>query len=179
MGLTLLCAASGLGKTTYLCEQLARLAAQGRSVGGVAAPAVFEQGRRVGYDLLNLRSGVRQPLARAVGMDSAAVFSAAGAPAAGRYRFADTGLQAGNEAIIRAVREGLDITAIDEVGPLELQGGGWTPGLEFALQACRPGQRLIITVRPSLADKLPAHFPASVWATQTRVAPPWPAVFEA
>ena len=179
MGLTLLCAASGMGKTTFLCDQVARLAAQGRSVGGVVSPAVFEQGRRVGYDLLDLRSGVRRPLARAVGVDSVAAISAADAPAVGSYRFAETALRAGNDAIIQAVREGLDIIAIDEVGPLELQGGGWTPALEFALHTCRPGQQLIVTVRPTLADKLPVRFPASVWATQTRVAPPWPATLEA
>ena len=168
MGLTLLCAASGMGKTTFLRDQVARLAAQGQSVGGVASPAVFEQGRRIGYDLLDLRSGVRQLLARTVGTDSAAAN-------VGVYRFDDNAIAAGNAAIIAAIQDGLEIIAIDEVGPLELRGGGWTPALEFALQTCRPGQHLIVTVRPTLADKLAARFPASVWATHTRVAPPWPA----
>jgi nucleoside-triphosphatase THEP1 len=172
MSLTLLCAASGLGKTTFLCDQIARLAAQGRSVGGVASPAVFEQGRRIGYDLLDLRNGARPVLARAVGPDSAAA-------TVGVYRFDSDAIAAGNAAIIAAVQGGLDIIAIDEVGPLEMRGGGWTPALEFALTACRPGQQLIITVRPTLADKLPARFPASVWATQTRVVPPWPAALGA
>jgi nucleoside-triphosphatase THEP1 len=206
MGVTVLCAASGQGKTAFLCNQAARLVLQGRSVGGVAAPAVFEHGRRIGYDLLDLRSGTRRPLARTVGAsdssrgaDSAAAISgvegvpaSVGAgeiaarvgaheavPTAGVYRFDETALAAGNAAIITAARDGLDIIAIDEVGPLELRGGGWAPALEFALQACRPGQQLIITARPLLADKLPGRFPAPVWATVRRVFPPWPPSLEA
>jgi nucleoside-triphosphatase THEP1 len=169
MGLTLLCAISGMGKTTFLCDQVARLTARGRSVGGVVSPAVFEQGRRVGYDLLDLRSGTRRLLARAVGRDSATA-------TVGAYRFNDDAIAAGNAAIIAAVQAGLDLVAVDEVGPLELRGGGWTAALEFALQNCRPDQQLILTVRPTLADRLPARFPASAWDTHTRLAPPWPAV---
>jgi nucleoside-triphosphatase THEP1 len=168
MDLILLSAGSGLGKTTFLCDQLARLAAEGRSVGGVVSPAVFEQGRRIGYDLLDLRTGNRRLLARAVGPDSAAA-------TVGVYRFDDQAMAAGNAAIIAAVQDGLEIIAVDEVGPLEMRGGGWTPALEFALQKCLPGQHLVVTVRPTLADKLPERFPAPIWTAQTRIAPPWPA----
>jgi nucleoside-triphosphatase THEP1 len=170
MDLTLLCAASGMGKTTFLRDQVSRLAAQGRTVGGVVSPAVFEQGRRVGYDLLDLRSDDRRPLARVDGADALSV---------GRYRFVEAALRAGNDAIVQAAGDGLDIIVIDEVGPLEMRGEGWTPAIEFVLQARHPGQQLIMTVRPTLADKLPARFPASAWAAETRVVPPWPENLEA
>ena len=169
MPVTVLCASSGQGKTTFLCDQAAHWVEQGRTVGGVASPCVFATSERIGYDLLDLRSRVRRPLAR-VGETGPA------GPTAGVYRFDPDALAAGNAAITEAVRAGLEIIVIDEVGPLELRWGGWAPALQFVLHTGYPAQRLVITVRPSLVDELPTRFPANAWASACRVVPPWPAV---
>lgn len=171
MGVILLCATSGSGKTSFLCDQAARWIAAGRTVGGVASPVVFEHGRRVGYDLLDFRSGSRRPLARIAGEHAAG-------PTVGVYHFDEAALVAGRTAIVEAARDGLNVIAIDEVGPLEFRGEGWAPALESALRAGHPGQRLIITVRPRLADELSASFPSPLWDTVTRICPPWPASLE-
>ena len=167
MRATIISAERGEGKTSFLREYAARAADRGRSAGGVVAPAVFEHGRRIGYDLVDLRRGNRRPLARVVTEPDAE-------PTVGAYGFEDAAVAAGNAAIIAAVREGLDIVAIDEVGPLEFRGQGWTPALEVALCECTADQELIVVVRSSLVDELPGRFPSPVWGAAGRVSPPWP-----
>ena len=168
MPVTILCGARGTGKTTFLRAQAADAAKRGRSVGGIAAPAVFEGGQRVGYDLIDLACGERRPLARLPVSDSAST-------TVGTYEFDGVTVEAGNAAVIAAVRDGRDVIGIDEVGPLELRGLGWAPAVRIALEDCAPAQDLIVVVRSSLVAVLPQHFPASAWATARHISPPWPA----
>lgn len=165
MGVTIIGGERGAGKTTFLCAQTAALAVRGWSVGGIAAPAVFESGRRVGYDLLDLRDHTTRRLAR---------LAADGPADVGPYRFDEEAVAAGNAAIVAAVRDGLDLIAIDEIGPWELRGGGWAPGLKTALRELQPVQELLLVVRPAVIGSLPACFPLGRWAAARRVVPPWP-----
>ncbi|MFH1111289.1 MAG: nucleoside-triphosphatase [Planctomycetota bacterium] len=166
-GLKLLTAGRGEGKTTFLREYAVCAAGRGLSVGGVAAPAVFEKGERVGYDLIDLRRGSRRPLARIV--------SSPGAKrTAGMYWFDEAAEADGNAAIISAIQDRLDVVAIDEVGPREFLGGGLVQALSFALRELSPEQELILVVRPSLVDELPHRFPSPRWETVNRISPPWP-----
>lgn len=172
MGLMILYAAKGTGKTTVLRAHAHSLATRGRSVGGIASPAVFESDIRIGYDVIDLRTGHRRRLARIAAEPQAG-------PAVGPYRFDAAALAAGNAAITAAVRDGLDTIAIDEVGPLEFDGQGWAPAVEYALRACGPAQELIIVTRPSLAYEFPARFPSPLWASAKRISPPWPTTLQA
>ena len=167
MAVKILCAAKGEGKTTFLCAQAAGLVAGERTIGGVAAPAVFEREQRIGYDLLDLRTGTRRPLARAVTAPDVT-------PTVGGYHLDEAAVVAGTAAIAAAVRDRLDVIAIDEVGPLEFEGRGWASALELALLECSPSQELIVVVRPTLVHALAARFPSPQWATAERVSPPWP-----
>ena len=168
--ITLISGARGQGKTTFLRAHLAAAARDGCSVGGIASPAVEENGERVGYDLVDLRSGARRLLAR----------MAPDAPreqtfGKGRFRFDPQALVEGNEAIISAVADGMQMIAIDEVGPLEFSGGGWCRGLVYALANGSPDQQLVVVVRPKLVDKLPGRFRSPAWVHARRIMPPWPA----
>ncbi len=167
MGVTIFSADRGEGKTTFLLRYAVQKAERGRSVGGIVSPAVFESGQRIGYDLIDLRSGNRRLLARVV-------TSPGDMPSVGIYRFDDEAVVAGNTAVMAAVRDGLDVIGIDEVGPLEYDGKGWTPALEVALHECRSWQELIVVVRLSLMDDLPTRFPSALWEEARRVSPPWP-----
>ena len=169
MQITILSGVQGSGKTTYLQQFAASAARWGKTVGGIASPAVFEGGRRVGYDLLDLRSGCRRPLAR---LDN-------GLPAPtkiGVYAFDDAAIAEGNDRILDAVKAGASIIVVDEIGPLEFRGGGWSRALAFAIEKCATECELILTIRPSLADDLAARFPSPFWQTARRVVPPWPAL---
>jgi nucleoside-triphosphatase THEP1 len=167
MPLTIVHAARGEGKTTFLCAYAARTAAAGRSIGGIASVAVCEGGQRIGYDLFDLRLGTRRNLARIVSPEDKH-------PTVGVYRFDDQAVRAGNEAIQMAVTDRLDMIAIDEVGPLELRGEGWAPALEFALQRLGSRQELAVVVRSSLADELPERFGSPLWSSARWVSRPWP-----
>jgi len=169
MSVRILSAGRGEGKTAYLQRYLEQATAAGRSIGGVTSPAIFEGDTRVGYDVVDLRSGRRRLLARRRGMlESDTVV--------GDYHFDDLALAWGSAAIIAAVREGLDVVAVDEVGPLEFRGGGWAAALTAALLEATIEQELVLTVRPSLAEDLPQRFPSGQWASATRVTTPWPSL---
>lgn len=162
---TLITAGRGEGKTTFLQQYAARALANGRSVGGIASLAVLANERRIGYDLIDLRSGKHCALARVVAQRETSA-------TVGMYRFENAALAEGNAAVISAVRGGSDLIAIDEVGPLELRGGGWAPGLRVALAECSQTQELVVVVRRSLVAELPRHFPSERWASARRLTPP-------
>ena len=168
MSVSIISARRGEGKTTFLRAYAARAATEGRSVGGIASPAVFEGDRRIGYDLLDLGRNHSCSLARVVTAEN-------GVPTVGRYRFDDTAVATGSAAILAAVHDGLDVIAVDEVGPLEFRGQGWAPALETALRELNADQELVVVVRASLADELSARFPSPLWETARRIWPPWPA----
>ena len=128
---------------------------------------VFQGDQRVGYDLLDLCRGVRRPLARVPAEEEET-------PTVGMYRFDEEAVAAGSAAILSAVREGLDVVAIDEVGPWEFRGEGWATSLGVALAECSTTQELIVVVRPSLVEKLPGAFPARAWEKAELISPPWP-----
>jgi len=117
--------------------------------------------------MLDLRSGQRRLLARVRDSGEAAV-------TVGPYVFDPAAVEGGNTAIVRAIREGLNVIVIDEIGPLEFRGLGWAPGLRAALDECAETQELIVVVRPSLIDELPGQFPSPSWDGATTISPPWP-----
>ncbi len=172
MSVTIITGERGAGKTGYLSGYVAAAKARGRSVGGVLAPAVFQGGQRSGYDLVDLRTGARWPLARVVRPGS-------GTALVGVYHFDDTALREGNWSILTALAEGADIIAIDEVGPLEFRGDGWAGALQSALEQCGRRQELVVVVRATLVEELSARFPSPRWAEARRIAPPWPPLADA
>jgi nucleoside-triphosphatase len=167
VGIKVVTAGRGEGKTSFVRAYVTHVAGLGSRVGGIASLAVFEGDHRVGYDLINLSTGERQPLARLADLEE-------GSTTVGVYQFDVAAVTVGNASIVEAVRSGADVVAIDEVGPLEFRGQGWAPALETVLIECRYDQELILVVRPSLADELPNRFPSPLWAGSVRVSPPWP-----
>jgi nucleoside-triphosphatase THEP1 len=144
------------GKTTT-CQRLADQArTAGMSVAGLVQPAVYEGGACVGYDVLDLASGLAAPLARIVTSGVAQRGGAAAqtepasvkpvksiqehsrgqrrfpSPAAqvGRFCFLPEGLGLGRRALEHAASSPTRLIIVDEVGPLELSGGGWSQQLD-------------------------------------------------
>ncbi len=164
MNVTVITGVRGCGKTTLLREYVDAASRSGRTVGGIASPVVCQDGQRQGYDLLDLRRGVRRSLARIVREPAAA-------PTIGPFRFEQAALDEGHAAIIAALQDGLDVVAIDEVGPLEWSGQGWADALTRALRAEHGVRELIVVVRASLCERLPDRFPSRLWATAKRLSP--------
>lgn len=133
--------AVGSGKSSFVQAVVAALRTRGVSVGGVLAAGLWESGVRAGFDAVDLASGERFPLCRRQA-------PASWTEAAGSYRFSPAGLAFGRRALERAVSAGVAI--VDEVGPLELAGGGWAPALERLCRE-RTGPMLWVVREPLAA----------------------------
>lgn len=120
------------GKSLLVERLAASLRADGIDVSGFVQRGVFdERGEKVGYDLVGLSSGARRVLARRDGAGQAWRFEA------DAFRFALAELRPAA------------LTIIDEVGPLELAGGGHAEAVERAL-----GSRgtVLVVVREALEE---------------------------
>lgn len=130
------------GKTT-LCQQLVLSARKrGIGVGGIVASRVCEANRTVGYDVIDLGTGRTLRLADTIGP---------GIERIGPFHFKADGLQLGKDALARAANQQLGLVIVDEVGPLELAGGGWSGQLDAL--AKRGGCTLLV-VRLKLAQRV-------------------------
>jgi nucleoside-triphosphatase THEP1 len=153
------------GKTTLLLEARRAAQAANLSVGGMLSIARFEDGEKVGIDVMDAGSGARVPLATVTAEPRGPIHT-------GHYTFDPAGMAAGLEF----ARAGCaaDLFIVDELGPLELvRGEGWAPALPL-IRARQFGAALVV-VRPELLDAaraaldLPADAPVVEVTPDNRV----------
>jgi nucleoside-triphosphatase THEP1 len=152
----ILTGAQGSGKTTFLLKLAAALARRNISVGGILAPVVLQHGKRLGYDVQDIASGQQSPLCR-IGMGTEEL-------RAGPFAFLNQGITLGEDALITAAAARKPVVVIDEVGPLELSGKGWSNAMPRILT--RAGSVAILVVRPSLIGHVTDHWqitPETTW----------------
>ncbi len=157
----ILSGARGTGKTTKLEEVVRLLRSDAIEPRGFLSPAVWNKGDRLGYDLHMLSDGTRIPLARRGSTDGVPT---AGTTRTGPFTFFTDAIHAGRAELDRARARTSALVIVDEVGPLELQGQGWTPVL-LPLIATRT-YPLILVVRPSLVNELCSRWnlePVEIW----------------
>ncbi len=153
-GVLLLCGDVGEGKSHMLQVLTAGLRADGRQVAGILSPAVLQDGRRIGYDLVDIASGRRTELSRITARPGRA-----GHPSVGNFTFSPEGLRCGQAALSLQAAAGADVVMVDEVGPWELQDQGWAgPIYALTLETEVP---MIWVVRSDIAGQVREH-----WALQ-------------
>jgi nucleoside-triphosphatase THEP1 len=140
----LLTGEQGAGKTTYLANAIPRMRAKGLTVGGILAHVLYADSKRIGYDVENVLTGERLPLCRTDRVGSGQII--------GPFAFLEAGLALGEQALAPTAIERCDVVIVDEVGPLELQGGGWARSVHRLLET--DGKRILLVVRPALVEKL-------------------------
>lgn len=113
---------TGSGKTTFLRRLVEGLRSSGLTVTGISAQAVFTDGSREGYDLVDLASGDTRPLCRKR-------ITGRG-PRAGPYVFYPEAIECGTQALRASLNNSSTLICIDEIGPLELAGAGWAGALD-------------------------------------------------
>jgi nucleoside-triphosphatase THEP1 len=139
---------SGSGKTTFCQQILALVRQQGAAVGGLLCPARFENGAKVGFDVLDISSGAQRRLGwhRAIRPQPA---TAAPPIAIGEWLLDGEALEWGNQVLSRSTP--CDLLVIDELGPLEFYTQqGWQAAMEVL--DCGAFRLALVTMRPSLRD---------------------------
>jgi molybdopterin synthase sulfur carrier subunit len=132
------------GKTTFLRELLTGGAATGRACGYLSL-RVLADGETDGYDLLSLADGDIRPFLRRTGEPSW--------PRVGPYFLFPETLAAAERIIRECPPDGLLV--VDEVGPLELAGGGVSTALRRALDG--DGREIVLVIREGLVEAFQDH----------------------
>ncbi len=106
------------GKSTLAAQLADALKKQKIKIAGIIAQGIWENNRRVGFDLINLKTGQSFPLARRIKTpDKNAVTC---------FKFFKTGLDAGFFALSLDQCKDADIIFVDEIGKLEIKKLGWS-----------------------------------------------------
>jgi nucleoside-triphosphatase THEP1 len=134
----------GSGKSTFAEATVELLRASGRRVGGVLAPGTWRDGTRFSFDVVDLATGARRPLACREPCD--------GWREEGSFWVDPAGLALGRGAL-RA--DQLDVVVADEVGPWELRGAGWSREIDSLLARAAP---LLLVVRRDCLDAVVARW---------------------
>ncbi len=137
------------GKTTAAQQVASRARAAGWRVTGFSQPASYRDGDKVGFSVRDLATGEEAPLARLVPRTEGEHGT--------RYRFEEAGFALARAAV-RRVRSG-DLLVVDELGPLELRGGGHMPAVRRALRGV-PLVGALVVVRSQLVPALLASLEA-------------------
>jgi nucleoside-triphosphatase THEP1 len=137
------------GKTGW-CR---KLAAAHPGCAGVLLLKVYFEGERIGYDALHLSAGDRIPFARITGHEPSEWIAG---EQVGLFSISTAGLNAANAWLIEAAGKPGHII-IDEVGPLELGGGGLSPGLRVVL-ASPLRHKIYVVIRSDCVEAVCDHF---------------------
>ncbi|MDX6767914.1 MAG: nucleoside-triphosphatase, partial [Elusimicrobiota bacterium] len=148
---------AGSGKSAFLAALVERLRERKVGVAGLLSPGEHAGGVRTGFDAVDLATGRRVALSRRGGPPEWPAL-------VGPFHFSPEGLAFGRAALAADA----EVLVVDEVGPLELAGGGWAAALDaLALTRRRP---MVWAVRDGLVDAVQARWsaPASaVWTPAT------------
>ncbi len=109
------------GKSTLAAGLVRFLNGRGVTMAGILAAGLWKDDQRHGFDLVDLKTREKTPLARR-SID----------PADGSitpFQFFGTGMAAGENALDPARCRDASVIMVDEVGKLELKGKGWAPFL--------------------------------------------------
>ncbi|MCF8365794.1 MAG: hypothetical protein K9H16_08435 [Bacteroidales bacterium] len=131
------------GKTTFASELARCLSGQAKRVGGFIAPGKFENYRRSSFNVLDLETGISKPLC--------SIHFTKGEKT-GPFRFDAEGLKFGHILLDPEHLKNKDFVVIDEIGPLELKGEGWTPSIDKLMTVSE--FTFIWVVRKSLVHKI-------------------------
>ena len=130
------------GKTTFTRKITEILKDKGKSIDGFLAIAVHENGKRIGFDLHNLRSGLQSELCRTTPHQ--------GWLKQGIFYFDPEGIKIGKEILVSVNPESSELVVIDEIGPMELNDQGWGISIEKLCRSAVPSHLWV--VRRNLVD---------------------------
>jgi nucleoside-triphosphatase THEP1 len=130
------------GKTTTVAELAQKAESEGFNVAGVLAPSVYDNEHLTGFEVVDLRTGKRLPLAtRKINQNQQ-----------GGFTFTQTGLEFGKNALSAEAVKSAELIIVDEFGPLELEGEGWRKDIDLILSNI--DALVVLVVRNEIAEKV-------------------------
>ncbi len=138
---------TGEGKTTFLLGLKDILKEKGIRVGGILAPRLMESDMTIGYDILDVSSGVTAPFLRLTNPEIKGVE---------RFAQMEEGYRVGLKALNPENNRDSNLMIIDEAGPLEMRGEGWAGRLSQLLEINE--WQIMIVVRKSLVNEMVRKF---------------------
>ncbi len=132
------------GKSRLAARLVQFLKSRKVSLSGILALGLWQDDQRLGFDLVDLKTGVKCPLARRqIDLANNTITP---------FQFFDQGLTAGARALNLERCRDASVIMVDEVGKLELGGEGWARFLEPLLSM---GSAIHIwIVRENLIEKV-------------------------
>ena len=130
------------GKTTSAAELAQAARAKGFNIAGLLAPSLYDNDELAGFDVLDLRTEARAPLA------SRRAGGGRGEP----YTFTAEGLKVGRRALSPDATKSAELIIFDEFGPLEISGGGWRKEVDLLLAST--DAVILLVVRRELAEEV-------------------------
>lgn len=134
----------GSGKSTLLGEISKDLQQLGISMDGFLCRGELSYGERSGYTMVNVRDGSEIIFAKRDGPQEW--------PSYGRFCFNPEAFTEGENIIRKAIDRKSKLLIIDEVGPLELEQGGWSKMMDLVPDNGGPVQ--IWVVRESILSRV-------------------------
>ncbi len=149
----------GEGKTSLMKKIITAVKAEGLKIKGFLALAAFDNlptlptlptgqaggqagKRKTGYNLLNVADNTEVNFIRTNEFSGMIKFR--------KYYFSNEGLDWGNKILLSYKEDISDILIIDEIGPWELEGGGWAESLKKLAEL--PQYKMIWVVRKEILD---------------------------
>lgn len=160
--LVLISGPKGCGKTRWCLDLVGAAHSQGEKAAGLVSPGIFEGGRKIGIEVVNLANQERRVLAVLQTVPASMNSKAGFPPETSNWLFDQQALSWGGSVLDDL--ENPELLIIDELGRLEfLHGLGWQAGLR--LLDLRNHHLACVVVRPSL---LPAALQRWPWG-QVRI----------
>jgi len=138
------------GKTSW-CKSFS---GQNKDSDGILMEKVYRAGLRIGYDARRIATGETVPFSRL------ATFCPPGwqeVERVGPFEVSAPGKEKANGWLVEALSTGCRNLIVDEIGPLELRGGGLARGLRRVL-AESAGKQVILVVRNNCLERALAAF---------------------
>lgn len=123
----------GDGKSIFALDMAGILKMRNCSVSGFIAEGRWEGAVRSGFDLVNIDTGSRIPLAKRSPSCRPQPGSLQEPGRQGAFIFSDEALRTGVEIIRQAVETNAEVIIMDEIGAFELRDEGWAASLGLLL----------------------------------------------
>ncbi len=123
----------GIGKTAALMRTVNKLKNKGYNVGGMLSREVRENGRRVGFEIIDLSTGNKGRLAH---------LNQPTGPQVSKYKVNLDDLDQIGVKAIRDALKGAEVVIIDEIGPMELFSSAFKEAIKDVIHS----QKLVLGV---------------------------------